>query len=319
MEKRLKWHLHETELQHLSDDLIDKRESYDAIGRRLELTFGPAGKILGVDVRLLAFLEFLYTKSQGPYSPYFLKYSHIIQIILRRSAPLRNMMNGSGAHALGNMVLDGRGNLNFKISDFNELSYVLDFWEKCGLEAQTPRSIFNAILNKKGVRYRVEKLDGALLIRLSNIFPMFENEIIPPNVDLKQFSESLQNPFAEYFEDIIQDYSTQGKSIDDIIEIENLRAGKTLERRNQFLSYLVKKRHNFQCQICSAGDPAKFPSYIQVHHIIRLADNGEDHSRNMIVTCNYHHEEIHRGRIRLETGEKISIESNGRKLFTSPN
>ena len=114
MEKRLKWHLHETELQFLSDDIIDRRETYDAIGKRLDLIFGPAGKILGVDVRLLAFLEFLYTKSQGPYSPYFLKYSHIIKIIIRRSGALRNMLNESGAQAIGNMVLDGRGNLNFK-------------------------------------------------------------------------------------------------------------------------------------------------------------------------------------------------------------
>ncbi|MEN6396007.1 MAG: hypothetical protein ABFC78_05945, partial [Methanoregula sp.] len=130
----------------MSDDLIDRRETYDAIIKRLELIFGPAGKVLGVDVRLLAFLEFLYSKSQGPYSPYFLKYSHLIQVIIRRSAPLRNMLNESGAHAIGNMVLDGRGHLKFKISDFNELSYVLDFWENCGLAALTPRTIFDAIL-----------------------------------------------------------------------------------------------------------------------------------------------------------------------------
>lgn len=110
-----------------------------------------------------------------------------------------------------------------------------------------------------------------------------------------------------------------GKSVDDIIEIENQRAGKTLDRRNRFLSYLVKKRHNFQCQICSAGETARIPSFIQVHHMVRLADDGEDHSRNMIVTCNYHHEEIHRGRMRLENGEKIQIEYDGKKMFTTPN
>jgi hypothetical protein len=319
MEKRLRWQHYQTELQNLCEDLIDKRETYDAIRKRLELIFGPAGKILGVDARLLAFLEFLYTRSQGPYSPYFLKNSRLIQVIIRRSAPLRNMLNASGAHALGNMILDGRGNLNFKISDFNEFTYVLDFWENCGLEVQTPRSVFEAILNKKGVRERIERQDGALLIRLSNIFPMFEKEIIPSDVDLNQIKERVQEPFREYFDSIIQDYLSQGKSIDDIIEIENARAGKSLAKRNQFLSYLVKRRHNFECQICAAGDLAKIPSFIQVHHIVRLSDDGEDHSRNMIVTCNYHHEEIHKGRITLEKGEKILIDYYGKKYFTSVN
>lgn len=319
MERRLKWQQFQTELQNLSDDLIDRRETYDAIEKRLELIFGPAVKILGVDARLLAFLEFLYTKSQGPYSPYFLRYSRLIQVIIRRSVPLRNMLNASGAHALGNMVLDGRGNLNFKISDFNELSYVLDFWENCGLEIQTPRSVFDAILNKKGIKQRIERVNGSLLIRLSNIFPMFEREIIPSDLDLNTIKEQVQEPFRDYFEDIIQDYLSQGKSIDDIIEIENARAGKTLAKRNQFLSYLVKRRHNFECQICAAGDITKVPSFIQVHHIVRLADDGEDHSRNMIVTCNFHHEEIHKGRIKLEKGERILIDSNGKRYFTSPN
>ncbi|HNW79935.1 MAG TPA: HNH endonuclease signature motif containing protein [Methanoregulaceae archaeon] len=319
MEKRLKWHPYKVELQYLSDDLIDRRETYDAIGKRLELIFGPAGKILGVDARLLAFLEFLYSKSQGPYSPYFLKYSRLIKIIIRRSAPLRNMLNESGAHAIGNMVLNGRGKLKFKISDFNELSYVLDFWENCGLLPQTPRTIFNAIKNKSAFRYRIEKLDGALLIRLSNIFPMFETEIIPSDVDIKQLIESQQEPFREYYQEILQDYLSQGKGIDEIIDIENQRAGKTLVYRNQFLSFLVKKRHDFHCQICAAGDPAIIPSSIQVHHIMPLSEKGEDHSSNMIVTCNYHHQEIHNGKIKIEIGNIITIHINGKKYFTTPN
>ncbi len=319
METRLKWRLYETELQILSDDIIDRRETYNAIGKRLELIFGPTGKIRGVDARLLAFLEFLYTKSQGPYAPDFLKYSQIIKVIIRRSRPLRNMLNESGAHAIGNMVLNGRGNLNFTISDYNELSSVLDFWEDCGLQTQNPRAIFDAILIKKGIRNRIESRDGALLIRLSNIFPMFESEIISPDLDLNQLNRGLQNPFSGYFEDITQKYLSQGKSISDIIEIQNQRAGKTQNRRNQYLSFLVKKRCNYQCQICATCDPVKIPFSIQVHHITPLSENGDDHSRNMIVVCNYHHHDIHSGRIQLEKGEVITIERNGKKFFTSPN
>lgn len=319
MAKRLNWKLYEAELELLSDDLVARREPYSAIEERLESIFGPAGEIRGVDLRLLAFLEYLFTRSQGPYAPGFLKYSHIINVIIRRSWTLRNMLNKSGAHAIGNMVLNGRGKLNFKISDYNELSYILDFWQGCGLWTQTPRTVFDAILSKRIVQNRIVSRDADLLIRLSNIFPMFESEIIPSDLDLSPIREGSQNPFPKYFESITQDYLSQGKTISEIIEIENLRAGKTLSRRNQYLSYLVKKRCNFQCQICVAGDPAKYPSFIQVHHITPLSENGDDHSSNMIVVCNHHHQEIHRGQIQIKKGEVLSIEGNGKKFTTNPN
>jgi hypothetical protein len=321
MGKRVNWRPHEAELQILSDDLIEGRVSYDAIKERLASIFGPAKKILGVDARLRAFLEFLFMKSQGPYSPYFMKYSHIILMIIRRSSPLRQNLNEFGAHTIGNMILDGRGHWKFVISDFNELSSILEFWLQCGLHPPTPRSVFDAILDKNEIRFRIERLDGAVLIRLANIFPMFKDEFFPPDVDFNCLRRKEPEPFKKYYLDIIQDYYSQGKSIDDIIERENQRSGETLVYRNQFLTFLVKTRHNFRCQICVAGDPATNPSSIEVHHIIPLADRGKDHSGNMIVTCDYHHKEIHDGKIILkkENEDTIAIRSNGRLFFTDSN
>jgi len=321
MGRRVNWRPHEAELQILSDDLIERRVSYDTIKERLTSIFGPAKKILGVDARLRAFLEFLFMKSQGPYSPYFMKYSHIILMIIRRSSPLRHNLNESGADTIGNMILNGRGHWKFVISDFNELSSILEFWLQCGLHPQTPRTILNAIQNKNEINFRIERRDGALLIRLANIFPMFENEIFPPDMDFNCLRRKEPEPFKKYYLDIIQDYYSQGKSIDDIINTENQRSGETLVYRNQFLTFLVKTRHNFQCQICAAGNPAPNHSSIEVHHIIRLADHGKDHSGNMIVTCDYHHKKIHEGTIILEkeNEDTIVIRINGRQFFTDSN
>ena len=321
MGKLVNWRPHEAELQILSDDLIEGRVSYDIIKERLASLFGPAKKILGVDARLRAFLEFLFMKSQGPYSPYFMKYSHIILMIIRRSRPLRHNLNESGAHTIGNMILNGRGHWKFVISDFNELSSILEFWLQCGLHPQTPRTIFDAILNKNEIRFRIERLDGTLLVRLANIFPMFENEIFPPDMDINCLRKKEPEPFKKYYLNIIQDYYSQGKSIDDIIDRENQRSGETLVYRNQFLTFLVKTRHNFQCQICAAGDPAADPLGIEVHHIIRLADRGKDHSGNMIVTCDYHHKQIHNGKIIIEKENEdiLAIRSNGRLFLTNSN
>ncbi|MDD1703024.1 MAG: HNH endonuclease [Methanoregula sp.] len=324
MGKRVQWDTHVEELQRLSDDLIERREIYDNIKDRLAGIFGPAKCILGVDARLRAFLEFLFMRSQGPYSPEFLHYSPIIRHIIRRTSPLITNLNESGAHTLGNMVLNGRGHWKFIISDYNELEYVLKFWETCNLTPQTPRMVFDAIISKNEIRYRMERLDPDLLLRLSRIFPLYKDEIIPSGVDPDQLPRPPQEPFKQYYQDIIQDYLAQGMSIDDIIEKENLRAAQTITYRHQFLVYLVKLRHNFLCQICTAGDPVKGiqtdPSYaVEVHHIWSLAEGGEDHSRNMIVTCPHHHKQIHAGLIQLMNGEMITIKKEGRIFFTRSN
>ena len=154
MGRTMHWGEHTDELQLLSEEIIEKRlTTIDAIQQRLEQILGPGEKKFGVDFQLVAFLEYLFFKSQGPYSPYFLKYSNIIRFLIIRLPALRNLLNNSGADAIGNMILNGRGRLKFIISDFFELGYVLDFWENCGLKKLTPRKIFQAILTKKGIAY----------------------------------------------------------------------------------------------------------------------------------------------------------------------
>ena len=236
-----------------------------------------------------------------------------------RSRAFQNLLNDSGSAAIGNMVLNGRGNLKFIISDFFELGYVMDFWETCGLEKQTPRKIFQAILAKKGIHYRIQILDPDLLIRLSNVFPMFEKEINPSNVDLVSLSAISHNPFNDYYDSIIQYHVQQGLALEEIIQLENLRQRNPIERRNHFLSYLVRKYQNFQCQICNVWSPSQNSVDIQVHHIIPLSAKGKDLSSNMLVACNIHHKEIHSGRITVEKGEKITINCNGEQLSTEPN
>ncbi len=314
------WGEHTDELQLLSDDIYEERLlTIDVIQQRLEQILGPGERKFGVDFQLVAFLEYLFFKSQGPYSPYFLKYSGIIRFLIIRSRAFQNLLNDTGADAIGNMILNGRGRLKFIISDFFELGYVLDFWESCGLEKLTPRKIFQAILTKKGIFYRIQKLDPDLLIRLSNVFPMFEKEINPENIDLISLSAIAHNPFRDYYDSIIQYHVDRGLALEEIIQFENSRKRDPIVRRNHFLSYLVKKQQNFQCQICSVVSPSQNFVDIQVHHIVPLSANGEDLSSNMLVACYSHHKEIHAGRIILEKGEKITINCNGMQFYTEPN
>lgn len=320
MAKTLGWGSHTDELLLLSEEIIElKQINIKDLQNKLQLILGPKVSVEGVDLRLIAFLEFLFLKSQGPYSPDFTKYSLVIQSIIRQSGTLKNMLNKTGSHAIGNMVLNGRRKLKFTISDFYELQYVLDFWEGCGLEKQTPRSIFNAILKKKGISEQIQNKDPSLLVRLSSVFPMFEKEIISADFNLISIRESPQNPFVEYYESIIKYHTDQGLTLEGVIQLENLRQRNPIEKRNSFLVYLVKKQQNFQCQLCKTGCTTKDPSFIEVHHIVPLSKRGEDLSSNMLVTCNFHHKDIHEGRILIEKSERIAINCGGEQFYTKAN
>jgi hypothetical protein len=304
----LKWHEREGDLQELADDILEQRiTSSNEIRKRLDGIFGQSQPFDNIDSRCLAFLEFLFSRSRGPYSPEFGKYSEIIRVIVLRSRALRMLLDHSGAHALGNMVLHGRGRLKFIISDSNELGCVLDFWESCGLEKQTPDSVFQAILMKKGVLDRINNKDARLLARLSAVFPVFMEEFIPDQLDISPVSKPAETPFRSYYEEVIRKYQEQGKTIDDLIAMANQQDRNPLERRNSFLTYLVKKKHFFQCQICTAKNPAKKSPPVQVHHIVPLSRNGEDHSGNMIVVCDFHHRKIHEGHITVEKALSVTV------------
>jgi hypothetical protein len=117
------------------------------------------------------------------------------------------------------MVLDGRGKLKFPLSDAFEFQEMLFFWERCGLKTPTPRKVFEAILEKKGVKTKISSGDPQLLIRLVSIFPMYKKDIIPDNIDFDTLIRQINDPSIDYFEDIIQNYINSGLKIHDIITL----------------------------------------------------------------------------------------------------
>ena len=65
------------------------------------------------------------------------------------------------------------------------------------------------------------------------------------------------------------------------------------------LSYYVRKRDNWQCQIhkisnkrCSGYYPPPFHGLLQAHHIIPLP-KGPNHPKNLISLCRECHGELH--------------------------
>ncbi len=87
-----------------------------------------------------------------------------------------------------------------------------------------------------------------------------------------------------------KDYKKQGLSIDQMIHLENSRNSHNKIERNHVLSYLMKMKYDFKCQVCTKHI---LGAKIVVHHIKPISKKGRDHSKNLIVLCDKHHKAAH--------------------------
>ena len=127
---------------------------------------------------------------------------------------------------------------------------------------------------------------------------MYQKSFIRSNFNL---NGAIYDHFEERFEKIINYYKKKGFSIEEMIQMENKRELPVGVKRNNLLSFLVRKANGFKCELCKTE--VKRSDMIQTHHIIPLSEGGEDHSRNMIVLCEQHHDSVHAGEIMLERGD----------------
>ena len=99
--------------------------------------------------------------------------------------------------------------------------------------------------------------------------------------------------------------------MDEMIAKENKRKLPKKVKRNVALSYLVKFKHNFQCQICKILGVKNKDEQSEAHHIVPLSKGGKDHSDNLIVLCRRHHREVHAGELKLKMVLKHSFDYRG--------
>ncbi len=81
-----------------------------------------------------------------------------------------------------------------------------------------------------------------------------------------------------------------------------------LYERDPLVVAIAKKRADFRCEVPNCQHPVFYDSqgtpYSEVHHLIMLADGGEDSLDNVACLCPGHHREIHFG---AERGKLTSI------------
>ncbi len=266
--------------------------------------FNESYKELDVDVRIIAFLEFCFFKAEGPYSRRFEHFSEIILKIIALFPELQKILNRRADDLIANMVLNEKSGLNFKIFDNYELRIVVDLWKKIGLKPLSIESVFNSVMHKGSVISDLKEKNIYLLALLKKVFPFHEKYYLSNQIDL---SKGIYEHEKKRFDNIIIEYENQGFSLNDIIKKENLRIMPTEIKRNNFLSYLLKKKHKFRCQICQLTKSKSKSHYFESHHIVPLEQGGADHSANMIVLCKKHHNEAHCGALEITSKKNLTI------------
>ena len=257
---------------------------------RLAEIFDEDYKELDVDVRLIVLIEFCFFKAGGPYSRRFEYFSEIIFRIIALYPELQKILNGKAVELISKMVLNEKSSLKYKISDNYELRIVLNMWKKMGLKPISIESVFNTVMQKMSVILDLKEKNIYLLALLKKVFPYYEKYYLSKQIDL---SKGIHEQEKKRFDNLIIEYKNQNLSLNDIIQKENLRDIPTEIKRNNFLSYLLKKKHKFRCQICQLTKSKSKTHNFESHHIVPLEQGGADHSSNMIVLCKKHHNEAH--------------------------
>ena len=122
------------------------------------------------------------------------------------------------------------------------------------------------------------------------------------------FLMSLRSPvdfvseFNQEFEEEVED--KRGANREDLLNDAYNRGGKpgksrvntTVFNRDPVIAAAVKERANGQCDLC--GQPAPFNNangfpYLEEHHLVRLADGGDDSIDNAVALCPNCHRKMH--------------------------
>jgi len=278
---------------------------------RLAEIFDEDYKELDVDVRLIVLIEFCFFKAGGPYSRRFEYFSEIIFRIIALYPELQKILNGKAVELISKMVLNEKSSLKYKISDNYELRIVLNMWKKMGLKPISIESVFNTVMQKRSVILDLKEKNIYLLALLKKVFPYYEKYYLSKQIDL---SKGIHEQEKKRFDNLIIEYKNQNLSLNDIIQKENLRDMPTEIKRNNFLSYLLKKKHKFRCQICQLTKSKSKTHNFESHHIVPLEQGGADHSSNMIVLCKKHHNEAHSGTLEITCKKNLTIKYK-RKQF----
>lgn len=288
---------------------ITDRATLDELFNNLE--WHETEKVKGVEPIVIRFLEFCFFVSGSVNSPNIKDTIDVVRKLVEWYPQLKRLIDETAADAIGNIVLEARGRLNFRLNDAQELDKLLEIWKEMGFEAVKKEEVFLAIINKPTIQQKILQGNVKIKLLLHKFFPELAKAFPLLKIDPEEIEE------YELFRELQKHRYTSEElaNLEELIQRENSFSHFYIER-NYRLAFLLKKKHNFQCQICKAlsslsgkeneakqNESLNQNGQIEAHHVLPLEEGGEDVSSNIVILCSAHHQAIHSGEITIEEAE----------------
>ena len=160
-----------------------------------------------------------------------------------------------------------------------------------------------------------ERPDKNGKIRDAIVFHLDIISNIDADINQKAIHNVVEAPKASYITEQITKPS-KGKSLQQLrdIALSETPTQATTEEKIQSIKYrsdairlYAKKRANGKCEGCNELAPFETKSgpYLEVHHLIRLADGGPDRPENVIALCPTCHRKAHYSINHLEFNDEL--------------
>jgi hypothetical protein len=151
--------------------------------------------------------------------------------------------------------------------------------------------------------FKLTEEAGRQLIKLWRAFSNVRSEVQARQEFDRQVAVLERVPF----EQLMEEYR-RARAIDSEAPRRTLVTAVIFER-DPLVKAIARQRVGFRCEVPGCPTPS-FPSkfaepYCEVHHLIPLAENGDDTIENVVCVCANHHRELHFGKRHKALAESL--------------
>ena len=149
-----------------------------------------------------------------------------------------------------------------------------------------------------GTNYKLKQNEA---VELNNLWDKFIHVTYKEKIE-QQFEANVSILEKLSLDRLLEEYRIELPKIGD--RPVKTKVSTFVFQRSALVRAIARVRAEFRCEVPDCESP-QFPTisdepYSEVHHLLRLADGGNDTIDNVVCVCANHHRELHVGRRREE-------------------
>ncbi|QVK21805.1 HNH endonuclease [Mycoplasmatota bacterium] len=211
------------------------------------------------------------------------------------------VLHYTGMGKSGAMDIDFAQNRTVKESGVN--STEMHLFEVFDSSTNT-KYVYRGIIELYAQPYQDNQIGEDGNLRKAWIFPLLPRHRFTVNsIRLKKIGDEKDKTAARMSDEVINKYAKSRSN-----QPPSKRIARTvIVNRDPIVKEFVKRRANGRCDLCDEDAPFKVKEkipYLEVHHIIQLADDGPDTIYNAVALCPNCHRKVHYA---LETQDRVKM------------